>query len=354
MKVLVTGCAGFIGSHTVERLLKEGHEVAGIDNFDLYYSRGQKEKNLLPFMLNPRFRFESADLSDTPLAKVLKGMDAVIHLAAQPGVRNSWGSAFHRYVTHNILVTQRLLEECKGRKIKKFVFASSSSVYGDVGEILTEDMRLLPKSPYGITKLSAEHLCRLYHLEYKVPTVALRFFSVYGPRQRPDMAFYRFSQALMNDTPITVYGDGMQVRDFTYVADVVEAIVQALGRDVSGEIINVGGGSPATLMEALTALEEVSGKTCSKTFLERQRGDALATRADTTKLESLLGFKPAVSLREGLKQQWEWAEKYTREESDVQALRDAAAKADVARKAVEEATAEKEEPPAETEAPPTQ
>lgn len=346
MKILVTGCAGFIGSHVVERLLKDDHEVLGVDDFDVYYARSRKEKNLLPFVLNPKFRFEEADLSETSLARLMKGMEAVVHLAAQPGVRNSWGASFHRYVTHNVLVTQRLLEESKGRKLKRFVFASSSSVYGDVAELLHEDLRPLPKSPYGITKLSAEHLCRLYHLEYKVPVVSLRFFSVYGPRQRPDMAFSKFCQALLNETPITVYGDGNQVRDFTYVEDVVECITRALvGDNVVGEVINVGGGSPCTLMQALETLERVSGRTCSRTFLERARGDVLATRADAGKLVYRTGYKPSTPLEEGLRRQWEWAEKHSREESDFEALKAATAKADAARKAAEEATAEPEEDP---------
>jgi UDP-glucose 4-epimerase len=346
MKILVTGCAGFIGSHVVERLLKDGHEVVGVDDFDLFYSRSVKERNLLPFMLNPRFRFEQGDLAEMSLAKVLKGMEAVVHLAAQPGVRNSWGASFHRYVTNNVLVTQRLLEESKGRKLRRLVYASSSSVYGDLSGVLNEDMRPMPKSPYGITKLSAEHLCRLYHAEYGVPVVSLRFFSVYGPRQRPDMAFYKFCQALLQDTPITLYGDGKQVRDFTYVDDVVDAVVSALDREVSGEILNVGGGSPATLLEALTVLEEVSGRTAPKTFLERQRGDVLATQADTGKIERLLAFKPRVPLREGLARQWEWVEKHAREEADMAALKQAAARADAVRKAAEEATASPEpEPP---------
>jgi len=350
MKILVTGAAGFIGSHVVERLLKDGHEVTGVDDFDLYYPRSVKEKNLLPFMLNPRFRFEQADLADLPLAKVLKGMEAVVHLAAQPGVRNSWGSSFHRYVTNNVLVTQRLLEESKGRKLKRVVYASSSSVYGDLEGVLNEDLRPMPKSPYGITKLAAEHLCRLYQAEYGVPVVSLRFFSVYGPRQRPDMAFYKFCQALLQDIPITLYGDGRQVRDFTYVEDVVAAIIASIEKDVSGETLNVGGGSPCSLLDALTTLEEIAGRTVPKTFLERQRGDVLATRADTAKLERLLAFKPCVPLREGLARQWEWVSKHAREEADVAALKEAAAKADAVRKAAEAATAEPEPapPPEET------
>jgi len=310
MKVLVTGAAGFIGSHVVARLLKEGHDVVGVDNFDIYYSRGQKEKNLMPVLLHPKFKLIEDNLATMALVTVLKGTEAIIHLAAQPGVRGSWGPSFHRYVTNNIQVTQRLLEESKGSKLKRFVNASSSSVYGDVGEVLHEEMRIQPKSPYGVTKLAAEHLCQLYNIEYKMPTVSLRFFSVYGPGQRPDMAFHRFCQNILRDAPMTIYGDGQQVRDFTYVDDVAEIITAALTADVVGQVVNVGGGSPATLLEAAAILEEVSGKNAPKTFLERQKGDVFSTRADTAKLERLFGTKPRTSLREGLAREWEWMKKF--------------------------------------------
>lgn len=321
MKVLVTGCAGFIGSHLVERLLKDGHEVMGVDNFDVYYSRSQKEKNLMTVLLHPNFKLVEDNLATMALVKVLKGTEAVIHLAAQPGVRGSWGSSFHRYVTNNIQVTQRLLEESKGNKLKRFVYASSSSVYGDVGEVLSEDSRTQPRSPYGVTKLAAENLCQLYHQEYKMPTVSLRFFSVYGPGQRPDMAFHRFCQSIIHEAALTIYGDGKQVRDFTYVDDVVEIVAAALTADVTGQVVNVGGGSPATLSEAITLLEEISGQTFQKTFLERQRGDVLATRADTAKLERLFGMKPKISLREGLAREWEWMQKFVQNEDEEQAIK---------------------------------
>jgi len=321
MKVLVTGAAGFIGSHVVARLLTEGHDVIGVDNFDIYYARSQKEKNLMPFLLHPKFKLVEDNLADMALVTVLKGTEAIIHLAAQPGVRGSWGSSFHRYVTNNLQVTQRLLEESKGNKLKRFVNASSSSVYGDVGEILNEEMKIQPKSPYGVTKLAAEHLCQLYNLEYKMPTVSLRFFSVYGPGQRPDMAFHRFCQNILRDAPMTIYGDGKQVRDFTYVDDVAEIITAALTADVVGQVVNVGGGSPATLLEAAAVLEEVSGKTSPKTFLERQKGDVFSTRADTSKLERLFGTKPKTLLKEGLAREWEWMQKFVQSGDEEMAIK---------------------------------
>jgi UDP-glucose 4-epimerase len=321
MKVLVTGCAGFIGSHVAAKLLKDGHDVLGVDNFDVYYSRSQKEKNLLPILLNPKFKLVEDNLATMALVKVLKGTEVVVHLAAQAGVRSSWGASFHKYVTNNILATQRLLEESKSRKLKRFIYASSSSVYGDIGEVLNEEMMCRPKSPYGVTKLAAEHLCQLYHQGYKMPTVALRFFSVYGPGQRPDMAFHRFSQNLLHEAAITIYGDGRQVRDFTYVDDVADIVAASLTADVTGQVVNVGGGSPATLLEAVALMEKVSGKTCTKTFLERQRGDVTATRADTAKLERLFGVKPKTTLEEGLARQWEWMKTFVLGEEEEKAIK---------------------------------
>jgi len=321
VKILITGAAGFIGSHVVARLLKDGHEIIGVDNFDIYYSRAQKEKNLMDVLLNTRFKLIEENLLDMAMISVLKGTEVVIHLAAQPGVRGSWGSSFHRYLANNIQVTQRLLEESKANMLKRFIYASSSSVYGDVGEVLHEEMKCQPKSPYGVTKLAAEQLCQLYHHEYRMPTVALRFFSVYGPGQRPDMAFHRFCQNILHDAPLTIYGDGRQTRDFTYIDDVVDIVVGSLTADVVGQVVNVGGGSPATLLEAAGILEELSGKPCPKTFLERQKGDVIATRADTAKLERLFGSKPKTTLREGLTREWEWMKKFVHSEDEEQAIK---------------------------------
>jgi UDP-glucose 4-epimerase len=306
----------------VERLLKDGHEVTGVDNFDTYYSRSQKEKNLMGVLLNPRFKLVEDNLSEMALVKVARGQEAVVHLAAQAGVRSSWGAQFNRYLTSNVTATQKLLEEVKGQKLHRFVYASSSSVYGDIGGVLSENMAVSPRSPYGVTKLAAEHLVQLYHQEYKLPTVALRFFSVYGPRQRPDMAFNKFCQSLVNEAPLTIYGDGKQVRDFTFVTDVAEVVVQSLTCDAAvGEVVNVGGGSPATLEDAIGTLLEVSGKTAGRHFLEKQKGDVRETRADTAKLERIFGFKPQVTLREGLSREWEWASSFLLSEAEELAIK---------------------------------
>ncbi len=329
MKILVTGAAGFIGSHVVARLLQEGHDVMGVDSFDVYYSRSQKEKNLMPVLLHPKFKLVEDNLADMALVKVVKGTEAIVHLAAQPGVRGSWGSSFHRYLTNNIQVTQKLLEESKANHLKRFVYASSSSVYGDIpqqpgGEIavLNEEIVCKPRSPYGVTKLAAENLVQLYHQEYKMPTVSLRFFSVYGPGQRPDMAFNRFCHNILHDAALTIYGDGKQVRDFTYIDDVVEIIAASVTSEAAvGQVVNVGGGSPCTLLEAVTLLEEISGKTCAKTFLEHQKGDVFSTRADTAKLAQIFGAKPGIPLREGLARQWEWMQKFVQAEDEEQAIK---------------------------------
>jgi UDP-glucose 4-epimerase len=321
MKILVTGCAGFIGSNISERLLKLGHEVIGVDNFDVYYSRSQKEKNLLPILLHPHFRLVEDNLATMPLIKVIKGINAVVHLAAQPGVRNSWGASFQKYVTNNLLVTQRLLEETKGYRLKKFVYASSSSVYGQITGKLNEEMKLQPKSPYGVTKLAAEHLCDLYHHEYKMPTLSLRFFSVYGPKQRPDMAFHKFCHAISNELPLTIYGNGQQIRDFTFVDDVTDIVVEALGNDLCGETINVGGGTACTLLDAIAILEGFYGKPSMKTFLERQKGDVESTQADTAKLEKFFSKKPSTSLIDGLALEWKWFHEFLNAENQEQAIK---------------------------------
>jgi len=244
LRVVVTGAAGFIGSHLSERLLASGHEVVGIDCFADYYEKARKEQNLEKSRSSDRFYFEPADLVDADLTPLLDGAAVVYHLAGQPGVRPSWGNQFDRYVRDNVIATQRLLEALKDLPIKRFVFAGSSSVYGDAERFPTKETALpRPVSPYGVTKLAAEHLTTLYARNFGLPAVSVRYFTVYGPRQRPDMAFARFMQAMADGDDIEVFGDGEQTREFTYVSDAVDGTIKASTAEVVGEIFNLGGGS---------------------------------------------------------------------------------------------------------------
>lgn len=309
MRCLVTGCAGFIGSHLSEHLLAAGHEVCGIDAFTDYYSRAFKEKNLQGSLSWNNFTFVDANLLDVMLSPLLEGVDWIFHLAAQAGVRSSWGRDFHYYVDYNVKATQRLLEAARQEKhIQRFIYASSSSVYGDVSVLpLTEELIPRPVSPYGTTKLAAEHLCWLYYYNFGLPIVALRYFTVYGPRQRPDMAFHRFCRAMLKQEPIRVYGDGQQSRDFTYISDIIDAnLLAASAKGVVGEIINVGGGACTSLNEVLWLLKEISGLTGQVLFEGKQRGDVVHTSASIAKAEQLLGYRPIVSLAQGLTYEFEY------------------------------------------------
>jgi len=308
MKCLVTGAAGFVGSHLVERLLREGHEVIGIDCFVPYYPRWIKESNLQRFPSQPQFRFIEANLLDVDLTALLsQGIEAIFHQAAQAGVRASWGKEFADYTTLNILATQHLLEAAKSLPLRKFVYASSSSVYGDVTTLpMREDALPRPLSPYGVSKLAAEHLCYLYWKNYGVPTIALRYFTVYGPRQRPDMAFHHFLRLLLEDRPIPVYGDGQQTRDFTFVDDIVEANFLALQTPAVGEAFNIGGGTTVTLLEAIDVCQEVSGKRAELDMRPVEKGDVRQTLADVGRARQHLGYAPKVGLREGLAAEWCW------------------------------------------------
>jgi len=305
---LVTGAAGFIGSHLCERLLQEGHRVIGVDAFTDYYPRAVKEANLAGMRTQPGFRFVEMDMIRADLAPVVGEADFIFHQAGQPGVRASWGKEFDLYLNHNIRATQQLLETVKGSaRLQRLVFASSSSVYGQAEELpLREESLPRPYSPYGVTKLAAEHLCSLYHANHGVPTVALRYFTVYGPRQRPDMGFHKFIQAALEARPIAVYGDGEQTRDFTYVADAVQANWLALGPRAVGQTFNIGGGSRSSLNQVLSCLEEILGKPIHRERRPPQPGDVRHTWADTARARSLLGFSPRVSLQEGLTRQVEW------------------------------------------------
>jgi UDP-glucuronate 4-epimerase len=307
MRVVVTGAAGFIGSHLTERLLTAGHDVVGIDCFTDYYERGLKEKNLEPSRAHAGFTFEELDLVDADLKPVLDGAAIVYHLAGQPGVRPSWGNQFDQYVRDNVIATQRLLESLKGNPIQRFVFAGSSSVYGDAEMFPTKESALpRPVSPYGVTKLAAEHLTHLYTRNFEIPAVSVRYFTVYGPRQRPDMAFARFMQALSDGDEIEVYGDGEQTREFTYVSDAVEGTIRAAGADVVGQIFNLGGGSRVTVNQVLATLEEISNIKVRRQNLPAAPGDPRHTGASITLARERLGWEPRVSLRDGLAKQWQW------------------------------------------------
>ncbi len=302
---LVTGAAGFIGSHLCERLLQERHRVIGVDAFTDYYPRAVKEANLAGLRGESEFRFVEMDLARVELGPIAAEVDFIFHQAGQPGVRASWGKEFDQYLGHNIRATQLLLEAVKGSaRLRRLVFASSSSVYGQTEDLpLREDSLPRPYSPYGVTKLAAEQLCSLYHANHGVPTVALRYFTVYGPRQRPDMSFHRFIQAALEDRAIVVYGDGEQTRDFTYVADAVEANWLALGPRALGQVFNIGGGSRSSVNQVLASLEEIVGKPIRRERRPPQPGDVRHTWADTTRAREVLGFCPRIFLREGLTRQ---------------------------------------------------
>jgi nucleoside-diphosphate-sugar epimerase len=303
---LVTGVAGFIGSHLSERLIDDGWQVKGVDCFTDTYARSIKEQNLAAVKGHPRFAFEELDLATADLEGVVSGADVVFHLAGQAGVRSSWGVEFEIYTERNILATQRLLEVVKGGDLTRFVYASSSSIYGDTLALpVTEDSMPLPISPYGVSKLAAEHLCRLYHISDGVPTVSVRYFTVYGPRQRPDMAFHRMIRAMLGDEPFPVYGDGEQTRDFTYVSDAVDATMRAADAK-PGSVFNVGGGSRVTLNQVIGLLEELVGSKAKIERREKQAGDVRHTWADTSRIRDALGFEPQVRLPVGLEREVAW------------------------------------------------
>ncbi|MFH1561897.1 MAG: GDP-mannose 4,6-dehydratase [Nitrospirota bacterium] len=305
---VVTGCAGFIGSHLSERLIKEGYQVKGIDCFLDYYPRQIKEDNLKNLLKEKNFSFVEADILKVDLVKLLDGVEYIFHGAAQAGVRASWGKSFEIYTQNNILATQVLLEASKKLStLKKFVYASSSSVYGDTDILpMSEDGIPKPVSPYGVSKLANEHLCYLYFKNFGVPTVSLRYFTVYGPRQRPDMAFHKFISAILQDKEIQIYGEGNQTRDFTFIRDIVEATFAASQIDVNGEVFNIGGGSRVTLLQVINLIEELLGKSVKSEYTQTQHGDVLHTWANISKAQKILNYNPSVSLKEGLKEEIDW------------------------------------------------
>ena len=306
-KAVVTGAAGFIGSHLCEKLLSLGYEVIGIDCFTDYYSPELKKRNLLQFSSDERFKLCKLNLVTDSLEGLLEDAEFIFHLAAQPGVRNSWGNSFETYVQNNIIATQRLLEQIKEMDIRKLIFASSSSVYGNLHvPSLREDMLLRPVSPYGVTKLASERLVHVYWENFGLPVISLRFFSVFGPRQRPDMAFQRLIDAALNGKEFTVYGDGSQTRDFTFVSDAVQACVNAALYERKGEVYNVGGGNIASVNEVVAMVREITGSHLTPRYVEPQKGDVAHTCSDITKARKEIRFTPEVSLFDGLRRQIEY------------------------------------------------
>jgi len=306
MKALITGAAGFLGSNIAQALLARGDSVRGVDCFIDYYPRAIKERNLRLAKGNPRYEFHEASLVDADLAALLDGVDVVFHQAAQAGVRASWGAEFEIYTKNNIQATQRLLEACRPNKTR-VVYASSSSVYGETGKFPMEESDLpAPVSPYGVSKLAAEHLCVLYWKNFQVPTVSLRYFTVYGPRQRPDMAFHKFIRAMLTDKELPLYGTGAQTRDFTFVKDAVAANLLAAEKGEPGGVYNIGGGSRVSVNHVFEVLEKIIGKPAKIKRHPVQQGDVTHTVASTARAERDLGYKPSVTLEEGLRAEVEY------------------------------------------------
>lgn len=308
MRALVTGVAGFIGSTIADALLARGDRVLGVDCFTPYYERADKEANLTAARRSERFELIEADLRTDAIDPLLDGIDVVFHQSAQAGVRLSWSDGFADYAGHNIIATQRLLEGCKRAGRTKVVYASSSSVYGNAAAYpTTEDDLPQPHSPYGVTKLAAEHLCNLYAANWKIPTASLRYFTVYGPRQRPDMAIHRLLTAALAGDTFPLYGDGSAVRDFTYVDDVVAANFAAADQDCApGTVVNIAGGSSITMNDLLALVAEVAGGAPRIDRLPPQPGDVARTGGTIERAGLLLGWKPSVDLRAGLAKQAAW------------------------------------------------
>ncbi len=307
-KALVTGVAGFIGSALADELVRSGWDVVGIDSFNDFYDISLKEGNISGLNKSGHFTLHKGDLNDLDLHAILVGIDVVFHQAARAGVRTSWGREFDLYTTANILATQRLLESIRNQPVRRVVLSSSSSVYGDTDDLpVTEDSPTRPHSPYGVTKLAAEHLGRLYRRNFSLSTVGLRYFTVYGPRQRPDMAFLRLIRALRDGKPMEIFGVGDQTRDFTFVGDVVRANILAASAENPSEVYNVGGGARISLNGAIEILEDITGKKLVRKNSGWQEGDVKDTWSDGSLAEREIGFRPEVPLREGLSRMVEWA-----------------------------------------------
>lgn len=308
-KALLTGCAGFIGSHLTESLLRDGVEVVGVDCFNDNYGRPRKVRNLERARDWDAFDFVPIDLARGELANLVAEVDVVFHLAAEPGVRASWGSRFEIYLRNNLLATQHLLEACKQWPEKRLVYASSSSLCGQAETFPTHETATpRPSSPYGVTKLAAEQLCFSFCDSYGVDTVSLRYFSVYGPRQRPDMMFSRLCDAALDGSPITLYGDGLQTRDFTFVDDIVAATRSAaIAKHATGQAYNVGGGTQVSLRAVIDLLSEIADRPIEIVSAPPQRGDVRDTAAATGRAQRDLSFRTTVAVEEGPRRQWEWA-----------------------------------------------
>ena len=311
MKCIVTGCAGFVGSSIVDRLLGLGHEVVGIDCFVDYYPRNIKENNLERARSSSKFSLIEESLCTIDLEKLLRGAEVIFHQAAQAGVRASWGVSFSIYTDNNIFATQRLLEAAKSKEVlstlKRVVYASSSSVYGSAETLPTSELTLpRPVSPYGVSKLAAEHLMELYRTEFLVPTVSLRYFTVYGPRQRPDMAFHRIIKAGLTGEPFSLFGDGEQSRDFTFIDDIVDANLAAVNVKGPSHIFNLGGGNRITMNKVIPMIENIIGRRLNLVREERAKGDAAHTGAETTRARTELLFVPKTSLEHGLEAEARW------------------------------------------------
>jgi UDP-glucuronate 4-epimerase len=307
VRCLVTGAAGFIGSNLVDGLVSRGHHVRGVDSLTDYYDVKRKLSNLTAIEALG-VQVVRADLIDCDLQRLLNGVDVVFHLAGQPGVRSSWGEGFPEYLSRNVHTTQRLLEAARQGSVDRLVIASSSSVYGEAPRYPTDESDLpAPISPYGVTKLAVEHLSRAYVHNWQVPTVLLRYFTVYGPRQRPDMAIHRFFQAVRRGEPISLWGTGEQVRDFTFVGDVVTATIAAATSEVPpGTALNIAGGSSLSVNELVALIERTTGTRAVVERLATQPGDVTATGGSIELARRLLGWKPETPIAEGLARQWNW------------------------------------------------
>jgi UDP-glucose 4-epimerase len=317
MRCVITGVAGFVGSSLADRLLADGHTVVGYDRFIPYYDLRIKRSNLSGALAHPNFQFVEADIAEVFGADsmpadgqphpALADVDVVFHQAAQAGVRASWGRDFEIYTHNNILATQRLLEAARTVPGIRVVYASSSSVYGETPKFpMHEEDPTAPVSPYGVSKLAAEHLCRLYTHNFGVHTVSLRYFTVFGPRQRPDMAFHKLCRAALNGDPFTLFGDGNQSRDFTFISDIVEGNIASALRGKPGAVYNLGGGARTTMLEVIDIIKELAGGAPNITVAKRALGDVTHTGADTTRAQAEIGFQPKVGIRDGLAREIEF------------------------------------------------